>query len=246
MKKMSYDEIQVFYNELEGERLRIKRDLEVHSSKYGGMSAETRDWIKGYKDFNELYNKDNAVAWLFEDGEEEEETKIVLDALDATQEPKLVEISRKYADVKPTIPSRIREKEEMAKVILSKTSQGSEYALSSTTIKPDESTSGYVVTAIKELKQIKKRYKKISAREIKAMRKYKHISGIDMSSLYRSFRDLCQRLKPDRADWILRTSYYPSEARREFVLQYQEEVIDLFESHPQLEFARSQKQGKLK
>ncbi len=243
MKKMTNDEIQAFYNELESKRLEIKQDLEVHPSKYEGMTSDEKKWIKGDIALKDTKEPFSAVHWLFRDKEEERKTEVVLDALEATQHPKFVEIARKYAIVKPAIPSETKEKMQMAKVILSNTGLGADYALSSYSMRPDKAK---VTTVGKELEQIKKRHKKLSAHEVKAMRKYTHISEISMTSLYYSFSGLCRRLSPSDADSILGSDHFAADRRHKFVLEHQDEVISLFIDSPELKFAHSQKAGKLK
>ena len=235
---MTYDEIQAFYNELESRRLKIKEDLENNPSKYIGMSDDDESWIRGEKPLT-LKNRwcYSGVRWLFKDTEKEQETEVVLAALNATQNPRLVEIARKYEEVRPTIPSRTQEKIRMAEAILSKTGLDAQYALGGekSIFRPDEVK---VTTVGKELEQIKKRYKKTTAREVKAMDKYTHISAINIYSLYSAFCDLCTSYGVERPTRGV--------SAQEFVLEHQREVTDLFIDHPQLKFAKSQKAGKLK
>lgn len=225
---MTNDEIQAFYNELESKRLKIKRDLGMNPSKYKGMTNDEKKWIKGEISLEDTQDPLSTVGWLFRDSGEERETEVVLDVLEATQDPKLVEIARKYAIVKPTMPSKIQEKIQMATVILL------------------DGGGATVTTVGKELKQIQRRHEKISAREVKAMRKYGNISRISMTSLYHSFRALCGRLAPGQVDILLSNDYFGNARRRQFVLEHQEDVTSLFIDSPELKFAQSEKAGKLK
>lgn len=251
MKKMTNEEIQAFYNGLESRRLEIKQDMANNPPKYRGMAADVKEWIRGKRNFAEISDEEKLeTVMLLLDSEDTKRSEVVLEALKATEDPKLIEIANKYETLKRT-SAKTLEQAEIAKAILSVTYVGQEKAPSADDVYSREK--GKVTTIGKELQQIKQRHKKLANNEAKAMRKYRHISQIDIDDLYYMLRDFCSQRISSRQELDSMFSDELSSDRtlpkiRAFVLdsKNQDDVTEAFYETPSLKFAQSQKKGHLK
>lgn len=260
-KSMSNEEIKALYNEIESLKIESQRKIKQETQRiYGYVSSENIakaypkvsheiiEWIFGKKEFSEInqHLHIKALEFLYSNQRHSNErNSAVISFLQATEDPKLIEIASKMLLFDKNLDSyfdiRTREKINIASIMLLQ---------SYDTVSIDNSFyyRGIHYTLSKEIKEIKKRTRKASQKDAKNIKKFKNISDIDISILYDAIIMFLRQhgRYPSSLSTGDQINEYLQNHITEIVQSNQFEAIDMLYNNEELSFARKQKVGKIR
>lgn len=234
MKAITNQEAISIRNEIESLRVNARKEDLQH------LPSRAKEWILNENiQFNSLdhYAKREAINALYKTDSNDDIYAFAY-ILKATKIAKYVEIANKLLQIHHN--QQNDEKIEIAIAVMSNQvyDVNTEYQKSRKTL-----------TLTKEIKQIKKRNKKENRKKSKLIRKYKNISNLyrDYYTIYNSILRFIANKNPYLASHLQKHNTHPSEYMiQEFVYEHQEAIVDMLNEEPELQFAKSQKIGKIR
>ncbi len=260
MKKVTREEEQAYLNEL------FSLMKKVPQSQYeylGDDNHSISKWFAGNLPFSQLKVSDQkcVVRLLFDakrtGNDKEGEIYTICEFLEATQDPKYIELSEKIPLVRVAGPRDFKDSPEAARMLLTRYSKGNGINYDEVRLDHQVKMSNGVglptktVTIGKELQEIRRNGKKLTAKEQRSIKKYNNVDSISFSGLYSEITNFLyyhggSRYESDYDAFSERLAKGGlSPLIRDIVYEYQSGAIELLNSRKDLQFVKKQPQGKI-
>lgn len=264
--KMTNEEIQAFYNELESMRVEKYRGILSEIRRRRGyfsdkeiikeyaISSQILEWLKGEIHFSSISEFDRRVAvdFIYPESVEDLNEKyidVIVTFLKATEVTQYVEIAKKLDMIRPNYNYERYERDFAEFVLLH--SYGDKAVTNEEKFNYTTAKRRKTVTTKTEYKEIKRRSKSARKKDIKNKQKYKNIYNLykDNDEIYTAiikFMSKYGRRYSINNERDRETYFYNLDKVRELVLEHQFEAMDMLDDLACLDVFRSQRTGKIR